>query len=52
MVIYGFIVKNKYMKTIVDYYKTEGHVDTEKIGRNNIEKFDAEKHFFSKTRNE
>jgi|GEM_PF-3586503 len=46
MVIHGFVVKNKYMKTIVDYYKTEGHVNTEKIGRNNIEEVDALKALF------
>lgn len=41
--LHGLVVSNKYMDTIVDYNKTEGHIETEIVGQNNYEEIDAKK---------
>lgn len=38
-----FVVKNKYMDTIIDFNKSEEGVETEVVGENNIDEFDAKK---------
>jgi len=40
---HGLIFKDKYMDTIVDFYISEGHEETEIIGQNNVEEIDAKK---------
>ncbi len=39
----NFVVKNKYMDTIVDINKSEKGVETEVLGENNINELDAKK---------
>lgn len=38
-----FVVKNKYMDTIIDFNKSKDGIETEVVGENNITKLDAKK---------
>ncbi|RKD33803.1 glycine/sarcosine/betaine reductase component B subunit [Thermohalobacter berrensis] len=39
----SFVVKNKYMDTIVDFNKSQEGVETEVVGENNVDYLDAKK---------
>ncbi len=38
-----FVVKNKYMDTIIDINKSKSGIETEVVGENNVDKLDAKK---------
>ncbi|VEJ34827.1 D-proline reductase proprotein prdA [Aedoeadaptatus ivorii] len=39
----AFVVKNKYMDTLVDINKSEAGIETEVVGENNVDELDAKK---------